>query len=76
MSRRIFKPGERVGWLTLVRESVNEEPTRGSSGRFWSCRCKCRAIHRVSRESLISGRVASCRPCSKAFRAEEREMSS
>ena len=76
MPRRIFRRGERVGWLTLVRESAIEEPTKGSSGRFWACRCKCRAIHRVSRESLISGRVASCRPCAKAFRAEERRRSS
>lgn len=76
MSRRIFKPKERVGWLTLVRESAIEEPAKGSSGRFWACRCKCDELHRVSRESLISGRVASCRACAKAFRAEERGRSS
>lgn len=76
MSMRIFKPNQSIGWLKLLSESTIAVPTRGSSGRFWSCRCRCGAMHRVSRESLISGRVASCRPCSKAFRAEERERSS
>lgn len=71
MIRKNFEPGEKLGWLTLIRERVGI-PKRGSTGRFWTCRCLCGASHGVSRESLLSSRVMSCRACSKAYRREER----
>ena len=73
MTQRAFEKGDQFGWLTLIRERISPTPTRGSTGRFWTSRCRCEMIHVVSRESLLSGRVRSCRACAKQYRAEERK---
>lgn len=66
---QVIVVGRRYGRLVTTRKVRKD-----SRGRwYWQCSCDCGGKKRVRSDSLVSGKITQCQPCTVAQAAERRK---
>lgn len=67
--KQVYRPGQIVGWWTLLRVS-HEDASAYRCGDRWTVQCRCGSTGSVTHEALQTGRSRSCDRCAKRYRAQ------
>ncbi|EIA1382395.1 hypothetical protein K6760_001814 [Escherichia coli] len=60
MSRITIFPGEKYGYLTIIKETKAPSHIKTKGLRYFLCSCECGVVKSISMGSLRSGAVVSC----------------